>query len=146
MEGGMKKAVKRRVGRPAGRASPRRPVIATRVHQSVFDEITEAAAAAGRNVSEELIWRAVPSNLEAVLLSRNWKKVHGANFGAANCISPDNPPYPKNDFIDPKVAAEPLNKQIVEGTIDRIVKRFQDTLSDVVTRAVKTALAERGPQ
>jgi hypothetical protein len=129
----MGKAAKRKVGRPPGRKAPHRPVVSARVPESVYAELKEAAAAAGRTMGEELVWRAAPANLQALLLSRNWKHVHGAQFGAANWISPDNHGYPQTGFIDPAAAAEPLNKQVAENTIERIIER-----------AVKAALAAGG--
>jgi hypothetical protein len=53
----MKKSVKKRVGRPAGRKAPHRPVLSARVPEEFYEEITRSARAAGRTLSEELVWR-----------------------------------------------------------------------------------------
>jgi hypothetical protein len=124
----MKKAGKKRVGRPSGRVAPHRPVVGARVAQALYDEIKAAAAAAGRTMGEELVWRAEKAgewskafgeleewktklrdeqaqiargNLEIVLMGLNWKKVRGVRFGDANWISPDNHSYPQSGFVDP---------------------------------------------
>jgi hypothetical protein len=54
----MKKAVKKRVGRPPGRTVPRRPVVSGRVPEEFYETIRESARMSGRTISEELIWRA----------------------------------------------------------------------------------------
>lgn len=48
---------KPRRGRPPGRKSVRRPVIATRVPLPFYETIKQVAAGSGRTLSEELIWR-----------------------------------------------------------------------------------------
>jgi hypothetical protein len=128
------KSARKKVGRPPGRKAPHRPVVSARVPESLYAEIREAAAAAGRTMGEELVWRATTANLKSLLLSSNWKHVHGARFGAANWISPDNHAYPKSGFIGDAAAAESLNKQL------------EDSIERIITRAVKAALAERGSQ
>jgi hypothetical protein len=49
-------AKRKRVGRP--RAPQRRPVLAARVPQDFYERIRLSAVLNGRNISEELIWRA----------------------------------------------------------------------------------------
>ena len=127
----MPKTAKKKVGRPPGRKAPHRPVVSARVPESVYSEIKEAATAAGRTMGEELVWRASSDNLRALLISRNWKYVHGAKFGAANWISPDNHSYPPSGFIDPAEAAQPLQNTTRQKFIEDIA------------RAVKAALEER---
>ena len=122
----MKKAAKKKVGRPRGRVAAWRPVVSARVPELIYAEIKQAAAAAGRTMGEELVWRAekaakwdkafgelnawradiyelhakiADGNLEAVLMGKNWKRVHGVRFGQANWISPDNHSYPASGFI-----------------------------------------------
>ena len=123
----MKKAGKKRAGRPRGRVAPHRPVIGARVRQELYDEIKAAAHAAGRTMSEELVWRAerageyikalgevdewnakqrnqqaeiARGNLEIVLMGLNWKKDRTAPFGKPNWMSPDNHSIPQSGFID----------------------------------------------
>lgn len=48
---------KKRVGRPAGRKAPHRPVLSTRVPQSFYDELRTLAVKSNRTMAEELIWR-----------------------------------------------------------------------------------------
>jgi hypothetical protein len=57
----MKRAAKKRVGRPPGRTAPHRPVVSGRVPEEFHKTITEAAQKSGRTISEELIWRAQQS-------------------------------------------------------------------------------------
>jgi hypothetical protein len=129
----MKQARKKRAGRPRGRVEPHRPVIGARVPQALYDEIKEAAAAAGRTMSEELVWRAerageyfkalgevdkwyakqrdeqaqiARGNLEIVLMGLNWKKDRRAPFGKPNWVSSDNHSIPPNGFIDSAPEAE----------------------------------------
>jgi hypothetical protein len=68
----MKKAMKKRVGRPPGRTAPRRPVLSTvlsaRVSESFQAMVREAARASGRTISEEVIWRAEQSFV--------WERAH----------------------------------------------------------------------
>lgn len=52
---------KRKVGRPPGRKAPHRPVLGARVPADVYEVIADAAKVSGRNMSEELIWRALQS-------------------------------------------------------------------------------------
>jgi hypothetical protein len=54
----MGKTAKNRVGRPAGRTAPHRPVVSARVPQELYDAITNAAHGSGRTISEEMIWQA----------------------------------------------------------------------------------------
>jgi hypothetical protein len=54
----VKKSVKRPVGRPPGRKAPRRPVLSARVPEDVYEQVKASAQAAGRTMSEEIIWRA----------------------------------------------------------------------------------------
>ena len=53
-----KSASKRRVGRPAGRKAPVRPVLSVRVPQELYDRIKIVASLSGRTVSEETVWQA----------------------------------------------------------------------------------------
>ena len=161
----MKKAVKKRVGRPPGRKAPRRPVVSGRVPESLYEAIKESARASGRTVSEELIWRAEKSyewekafgerakwlaesrakdaeleadDVEVALERRGWLRVTGAEFGYANWISPDNHSFPHNlDLTDP--AAEAARKEQI-----RQLGQLESALERVVVRAMKAALEERG--
>jgi hypothetical protein len=54
----VKKIAKKKLGRPPGRKAPHRPVLAARVPQDIFAAIQAAAQAAGRNMSEQLVWYA----------------------------------------------------------------------------------------
>jgi len=60
-------AKRKRVGR--SRESQRRPILAARVTEEFRARIIASAAISGRNVSEELIWRAEQSY--------EWEKAHG---------------------------------------------------------------------
>lgn len=129
----MKQARKKRVGRPRGRVAPHRPVVGARVPQALYDEIKAAAAAAGRTMGEELVWRAEKAgewskafgelekwyarqreeqaeiargNFKIVAMGRNWKWVRNAPFGSPNWISEDNHSYPQSGFVDPAPEAE----------------------------------------
>jgi hypothetical protein len=48
---------KKRRGRPPGRKAPNRPVVGARVPEALYEELTQAAQASGRTISEELVWR-----------------------------------------------------------------------------------------
>jgi len=75
-------AKKRKAGRLPGRKAPHRPVLGARVPADVYEAIAEAAKASGRNMSEELIWRALQSftlETEALELKDQlleWQRVH----------------------------------------------------------------------
>jgi hypothetical protein len=65
----MKKAVKKRVGRPPGRRAPHRPVLSARVPAEDYAMVSKAAEASGRTVSEEAVWR--------IRQSFEWEKAFG---------------------------------------------------------------------
>jgi len=93
----MEKPTKKRVGRPRGRITPHRPVLSARVSQELYDEITKAAKASRRTISEELVWQAqialeigdaqktlsdishaTEATLYAKMREAGWKVTHGA--------------------------------------------------------------------
>jgi hypothetical protein len=160
----MKKSGKKRIGRPPGRKAPHRPIVSARVPFELHAKIEQSARKAGRNISEELVWRAELSykweaafvdvekfraqsraewdeiqsgNLENFLRSKNWKRVAGARFGNANWISPDNHSYPPSGFVDP--AAEAGHREQAE----ELNRKLENAIERVVVRAVKAALEER---
>lgn len=160
----MNKSVKRKPGRPPGRKAPRRPVISARAPEALYLELREAAAAAGRTLGEELVWRAEKAgewaktfgeqqkwqaelraendeirrgNLEAVLRRGNWKHVAGAAFGSPNWISPENHNYQESGFFDPAAEAQQ------QGRAAQLNEHLEAALEKVVNRAVKAALAEK---
>ena len=149
-------------GRPR-RHAPGRINATVRFSPSRHQDLKKAAEAAGRSVSEEVEHRmerlahyemviaevkewqakmavnieaAERSNLEAVLLRRNWKKLHGASFNSGNWISPDNHNLPPGGFLSEEEAASFLKPAAQPSPID------MEALSRLVERAVKQAFAE----
>lgn len=151
------------VKKPRGNKKGRSPVIAGRVPESLYRQIKEATKKSRRSMSEEMAWLVAAGiewtkvlgeretwlanaraeqeaiergDIEAALRRRNWKKVGGAAFGAANWISADNHSFPQNDFIDHAEAERPPRAAMLDPRLLEAIERS-------VTRAVEAALAKR---
>jgi hypothetical protein len=73
---------KSRLGRPRGRKAPHRPVLSTvlsgRVDPELLRQVKASAKAAGRTVSEEVLFRALQSfepRLDGQLLERGYTRI-----------------------------------------------------------------------
>lgn len=142
---------KKKLGRPPGRKAPERPVVSARVPEALYREIKEAAAAAGRTMGEELVWRAqraaewtkafgeleswqtknrdqtaeiLRGNLENAMLANNWKRVPGAKYGQPNWISPDNHSLSPWDRIESNPAVTVSSEPEIEA-----LGSFEDELN-----------------
>jgi hypothetical protein len=140
-EDGMKK---KRIGRPPGRKAPHRPVVSARVPEALYQQLKEAAAAGGRTLGEELVWRAdragewtaafgeleawqaknrdqiaefLRGNVENAMLANNWKRVPGARYGRPNWISPDNHSMSPWEHVEVEAAAT-ISSERRSGELD----------------------------
>jgi hypothetical protein len=156
---------KKKLGRPPGRKAPERPVVSARVPEALYREIKEAAAAAGRTMGEELVWRAqraaewteafgeleswqtknrdqtaeiLRGNLENAMLANNWKRVPGAKYGQPNWISPDNHSLSPWDRIelDPAVAANSEREIEALSSFENEVSRVSAELNSEVNKFI----------